>query len=136
MSLRLIICIILAFAAPTLADASSPWVSSAWKEYNVLLAKQCPSRHVDLIVAGQYDNFLESFERGLSPAVQHKVAGIADTYMQRKCSGVQYGSSCNMATSLEAFRKLNLMHRFVAYSCHTVRCEDAGICSQFPRATP
>jgi len=129
MTLRPILCIALALSTPTLARASS-----AWEQYDALLARQCPSRHVDLLVDGQYPDFLASFEHGLSPALRHKVAIYPNTL--HRCAGEQFGFSCETARSLEAYRRLNLMHRFVAYSCRNVRCEDMGICSQFPKAAP
>jgi len=129
MSLRQTLSIIAALLISAPASATS-----AWGDYDALLSRQCPSRHADLIVDGQYLDFLNSFEYTLPPAMQLNAKVRAD--IQHKCGGEQQGFSCEMARSLEAYRTLKLMHRFVAYTCHSVRCEEAGICSQFPKASP
>ena len=37
-----------------------------------------------------------------------------------------------MAVSLKAYDRLGLMGRFINYTCKTVKCEDAAICSRMP----
>jgi len=129
MSLRQTLCIIAALLISAPACATS-----AWDDYDALLSRQCPGRHADIIVDGQYLELLDSFEHTLPPTMRPNEKSRAD--IQRKCGGKQEGFSCEMAGSLEAYRTLKLMHRFVAYTCHSVRCEEAGICSQFPKVSP
>jgi hypothetical protein len=130
MPLRILAYVILALSMPASASASS-----AWEEYNAILAKQCPSHHADAIVGGQYLDLLDAYDSTLSRAVKKKVKIRAD--ISKKCSAEVAGFSCELGRSIEAYRQLGLLHNFATWSCHHIRCTgDYGICSQFPNEKP
>ncbi|MEI9927450.1 MAG: hypothetical protein WDN44_06765 [Sphingomonas sp.] len=73
---------------------------------------------------------LEAFERTLPARTRARAVRVADS--RRVCAKEQMGFSCEMATALNAYVRLDLMDRFVAFDCRTVKCEEQSICSRFP----
>jgi hypothetical protein len=125
--LRIATCIVLALALPSLARATP-----AWDNYNALLARQCPDRNVNFIPEDYLLALLNGFESTLSPSTRHAVRSHAD--IRHQCATEKMGFGCEMSRSLEAYRDMNLTHRFVAFACRNVRCEESAACSQLPKA--
>jgi hypothetical protein len=124
---RIAICIGLFLALTPLARATP-----AWDNYNALLARQCPDRNVHFIPEDYYLALLNGFERTLSPSIRHAVRSHAD--IRHQCANEKMGFGCEMSRSLEAYRVMKLTHRFVAFACHSIRCEEGATCSQLPKA--
>jgi hypothetical protein len=121
---------LLALAWPIASCADT----TAWRAWEHGLHRQCPNNHVEWVPDGAYDDLLGAFESSLALPTQIKIARIVD--YEHRCADEQMGFSCEMATSLDAYRRLGLLKLFVEFGCAHVKCEDDALCSEFPgRAT-
>ena len=96
------------------------------RPWEVAVARQCPSRHLERMCDGCYDDFLAGFERALPKATQSKITRLAD--YQHRCRDEVAGFSCEMAVHLDAMKQLGLFNRFVDYGCTHYTCSYAGHC--------
>lgn len=110
--------------------ASTAQSDIGWRAWEHGLHRACPNRHADWIADGSYTELIDAFARTLAARTRAQVAKTANS--QRLCAKEQIGFSCEMATALNAYRRLGLMDRFVKFNCRTVKCEERSICSRFP----
>ena len=110
--------------------ASTAQSDTGWRAWERGLHRACPGRHADWIADGSYTELIDAFAHTLPARTRAQIAKAADS--QRLCAKEQIGFSCEMATELDAYRRLGLMDRFVAFSCRAVKCEERSICSRFP----
>ena|SRR5579862_9246634 len=104
---------------------------SAWAVYNRSLEQSCPGRHVDWVFDGGYGDLLFAFELTLPAQTRGKIMQVAD--LKHRCASETIGFACEFGWSLEAYRRLGVLKRFVSYGCDHVRCEEAALCSEFPK---
>jgi len=109
-------------------SAPDPW--AAWKRD---LSRSCPSRDVELMGDGGYDEFLGAFYNTLTVSEKHRMDAVVD--YRKACANETMGFGCEMSRNLYAAQKLGLLHRLVMFACRTVRCEEAASCSRFPRGS-
>ena len=109
----------------TAADAQD-----IWRDWTRLTSVQCPSHHVDWMCGDCQLSVIEAFDQTLSERDQRQVVRVAD--LKRKCENEQMGFTCEFVESLEAYKKLGLMNRFVNFGCRAVKCEEAALCSRMP----
>ena len=109
-------------------SASSPW--TAWERE---LSRSCPSRHVELMGDGGYDEFLGAFYGTLTRTEKHRMNAAAD--IPKACAREKMGFGCEMSRNLYAAQQLGLLHKLVIFGCRTVKCEEGALCSQFPRGS-
>jgi hypothetical protein len=102
---------------------------TTWDMYNARLAQRCPERNVGL-VPDVYLAIIEAFEKTLTPSAVNAARARAD--IGHQCADEWMGFYCEMAMSLEAYRQLGLLDRFVSFSCHYIRCEEGAECSELP----
>lgn len=117
-SLPLSLIVLALLASEARALDTGPWEAA--------VAKQCPSRHLEWMCDGCYDDFLDGFERRLPKATQSKITKIAD--YARRCRAEVGGFSCEMAVHVDAMRRLGLFKRFVDYSCTEYSCSFQANC--------
>ena len=123
---------LLALAGPIMSCAHAD--IKAWQVWEQDLRRQCPSRHVEWVAGGGYDELLGAFESSLARHAQKRILQIVD--YSHRCAGEEIGFACEMAISLDAFRKMGLLKRFVEFGCAHVKCEEAALCSKFPHTRP
>ena len=121
---------LLALAGPITSYAGV----TAWQVWEQDLRRQCPSKHVEWVADGSYDELLGAFEASLALPTQKKIAQIVD--YSHRCASEEIGFACEMATSLDAFRKMGLLKSFVEFGCAHVKCEEVALCSEFPGRSP
>ena len=119
-SLRFLLPVFCLAATSASALDMGPWEAA--------VARQCPSRHLEWMCDGCYDDFLDGFERTLPKATQSKIHKIAD--YSRRCREDVAGFSCEMAVHVDAMRRLGLFKRFVNYSCAEYSCSFAAHCTR------
>ena len=117
-------------AAAAAASLISGSTDRAWHDWVRLSHEQCAARHVDWICGDCYLNLIDGFYSTLSLNEKQAVEHIADTSQQ--CATEKMGFECEAGRSFLAYRKLDLMHRFVRYGCRTVKCEYVASCSRLP----
>ena len=105
-----------------------------WDDWTTTLHRECPSHNVEMMSDGGYLDFLDQFSRTLPRATRQRFDHVAD--IGRQCAKEQLGFYCEMGQSLYAAQKLGLMHKIVSFGCHTVKCEEAAICSRYPGRLP
>jgi len=115
----------LALIFPALAFART---TNAWQAWEYELHRQCPSRHVEWIGDGGYDELLVEFDKTLPPHTRSRILNIAEKEMDRACAGTE-GFSCEMSEYLDIFQRLRLLTRFTRFGCTRVKCEEVAICS-------
>ena len=115
----------------TFAISGHAAAPTIWNEYRDLLAKDCPSHHVDWIFFDGYIDLTEGFAQRFPPATSKAVEVIAD--IPHRCADVM-GFTCTMERSLVAYKQLNLLGRFVKFACLKVKCEEPAVCSRVPGA--
>ena len=101
---------------------------TAWQAWEYDLHRRCPSNHVEWVADGGYDELLGAFESSLPTPTQKKIARIVD--YDHRCADEKAGFSCEMAMSLDAFRRLGLLELFVEFGCAHVKCEDVALCGE------
>ncbi|HWX34824.1 MAG TPA: hypothetical protein VNZ53_46280 [Steroidobacteraceae bacterium] len=114
----------LAWPIPSLAE------KTAWEAWERNLHRQCPNNHVEWVADGGYDELIGAFQSSLSVATQKEVVRIAD--YGHRCAHEELGFGCEMATYLDAYRRLRLLSLFVEFGCANVKCEEVALCSKFP----
>jgi hypothetical protein len=72
---------------------------------------------------------VEAFGASLNERQRQQVAHVAGF---RRCADEGAGLGCEFTASLDAYKKLGLMHRFVRFGCAAVKCEEAAVCSRMP----
>ena len=117
-------------AAPSMAADTRAAYFSAWE---AAAHKKCPARHIELMGTG-HDELLAAFARTIPAATHRRATRIAD-YAHR-CSDEIAGFTCEMAVYVDAYRRLGVFDRLVAFTCAKVKCEEGAICSQFPGRRP
>jgi len=125
---------VIAAVAAVLLVAASPAAAlndGNWKHWRDLAGHQCPSHHVDWVGDGEWLRLTVGFESTLTRAQRHRLGSLVASN-SGPCAGEVAGFSCEMAVSLNAYDRLGLMGRFTKYTCKTVKCEDAAICSRMP----
>ena len=98
------------------------------RPWEAAVARQCPSRHLERMCDGCYDEFLGGFERTLPKATQSKITRLAD--YSHRCREEIAGFSCEMAVHVDAMKRLGVFERFVAYGCKQYTCSFAGHCTR------
>jgi hypothetical protein len=104
---------------------------SAWNLWERDLNRTCPTHHVAWIYDGGYDELLYAFEKALPDKTRMAVKQVAD--LTRRCASERMGFSCEMGWSLETYRRLGLLGRFVRFGCKEVQCEEPALCSRLPK---
>ena len=104
---------------------------ASWEHWREFAARDCPTHHVDWVCDGCYLRLTVGFENTLTKGERHRLDRlVADN--SGPCADEIAGFSCEMAVSLKAYDSLSLMPRFAKYTCRSVKCEDAAICSRMP----
>lgn len=98
----------------------------SWKAWERELHRQCPENHVEWIGDSRYDDLLGAFIHTLPSSTQRKITALAD--YQHRCAKEVGGFSCEMAVHLDAFNRLGLLKRFVAFGCRQYKCDDVALC--------
>ena len=109
-------------------SAPNPWIG--WERE---LSRNCPGRHVEMMGDGGYDEFLGAFYKTLTPTERRRMDAAAD--VRKACASETMGFECEMSRNLYAAQKLGLLHKFVMFGCHAVKCEEGALCSQFPHGS-
>ncbi len=107
--------------------------ADTWKDWQALLQKSCPTRHVDWTCDGCWTQLTGAFEDTLAAADQRKISRVRDV---RACEQETIGFSCEMGASLDAYKRVGLLRRFVTFGCRAVKCEEVALCSRFPDHAP
>jgi len=102
-----------------------------WRVWEYGLARACPSRHVELMGDGYYDDFLAAFDRSLRQGDRSRLAQTAD--LRRRCAHEEVGFSCEMVNTIRAAQQRGLLETMIAFGCRTVKCEEGAMCSRLPR---
>jgi hypothetical protein len=123
----LMLAFISTFAAQSIANPPC-----AWELWDRGLERSCPDRHVQWVADGGYLDLLAAFEATLPQQSQAQVRRGTD--FKHRCASEEIGFACEMGVSLEMYRSLGLLDRFISFGCSHVRCEEPALCSQFPRA--
>jgi hypothetical protein len=123
---RLLTFLLVVCATRAFADTSDGW--AVWSRN---LKQMCPGRRVEWVEDGGYLDLLYAFEATLPEKMRDLVRRTGD--INSRCSDEKIGFSCEMSVSLETYKRLGLMRRFVAFGCREVRCEEPALCSKFPR---
>jgi hypothetical protein len=97
-----------------------------WQAWQSELHRQCPANHVDWIYGDGYDELAGGFVRTLPLQTRKKMDAIAD--YQHRCASETMGFSCELAVNLDAFRRLGLLKKFVAFGCNHYRCSEPALC--------
>lgn len=118
----------------TLIVALTAWPALAmndadWDHWRQLSRRQCPNHHVTWVCDGCYLQLTVGFAHTLTRSEQMQLVKVTEF---ARCADEVAGFSCEMAVSLKAYDQLGLMHRFVNYTCKTVKCEEAALCSRMP----
>jgi hypothetical protein len=87
--------------APSVASAQFAASQQVWESE---LNQRCPSRHVEWIPDGSYDDVIAAYDAGLSPNLQREARRIAD--YSHRCSHEVAGSSCEWAAYIDAYWRL------------------------------
>ena len=115
----------MALACPLTASAAP----TTWDLWEQKTRMACSTRHVEWIGNSTYDELLEAFEKTLPFAQTKRISRMAD--LNKRCASEIAGRSCEMNASLQVFRRLGLLDRFVKFGCRNVKCEDVALCSHF-----
>jgi len=127
MKIRTVLALIAAAFVPLYVVAKDV---DAWHLWEHELSQSCPNRHVEWVADGGYLDLLDAFEKSLPQELQVAVRKAA--HLEDRCASEQIGFSCEMAWSLDAYRRLGLLSRFTQWGCKEVKCEEAALCSKFP----
>lgn len=100
---------------------------SAWEDYDQLLSRYCPGRHVGWLADGAWDQFFARFEETLTPAQRNAIR--AQSEVERRCADEQFGFYCERSWMLEAYKTVKVLKNFASYSCRHVRCTEPALCS-------
>jgi hypothetical protein len=102
------------FLALAVLASAAPAVQSAPKSpYIAELNRQCPTRELQDLSAGDLELIMEGFEGRLTPAQRHKV----EDAVGYQCARIEAGLTCGNNASLDTFRRLGLLRRFVGEAC-------------------
>jgi hypothetical protein len=125
------VAVVLSILLALTATATETAAPSIWKDWEDASHRICPSRHVPWVGDGGYLGLLDAFESTLPNRTRDLIRQRADH--PHRCASERAGFSCEMAASLDAYKTLRLLNRFVSFGCGHVRCEEYSLCSQFPR---
>jgi hypothetical protein len=115
-------------AAVLLSLAASAAFAANIDTWQSSTARLCPSRHLDWICDGCWDDFLADFESTLPRTTRKRITRIAD-YAHR-CEKEVAGFSCEMSVHVDAMDRLGLLKRFVSWGCAHYSCEDLAVCTR------
>jgi hypothetical protein len=108
----------LLLATPALARAAPP---AALPEF----ARQCPTRHLGNMTAGDLEDLMEDFQSRLTPAQTR----VAQDMVGYRCARVEAGLSCGNAATVDAYRRFHLLKAFVREACASGwTCRSFGDC--------
>lgn len=107
--------------------------TDTWREWQVLLQKSCPKNHVDWACDSCWTQLTGAFEDTLGTSDRQKLSRVRDYH---GCEQEKIGLSCEMGASLEAYKRVRLLQRFVSFGCRAVKCEEVALCSRFPNHAP
>jgi hypothetical protein len=96
------------------------------RPYVAELNRQCPGRALQDLTAGDLELIMEGFTPRLAPA---QLRAVQDAVGYR-CARIEAGLTCANTASLDVFRRLGVLPRFV----HDV-CASAWTCRGFAACT-
>jgi hypothetical protein len=95
--------------------------------YVAELNRQCRARDLQDLTAGDLELIMEGFEDRLTLAQRHKVQDAVGY----RCARIEAGLTCGNTASLDAFRRLGVLKRFVTEACASGwSCKGFGDCVQ------
>lgn len=99
----------------------------AMTPYVAALNRQCPSRKLEDLSAGDLELIMEGFVERLTPAQRRQVE---DTVGER-CARIEAGLTCANTASLDAFCRLGVLRSFAGEACATTwTCRAFADCTQ------
>jgi len=108
------------------AFGTSAGEGSAWNMWMAELKRRCPSRHVEWVGDGGYDDLLGNFEVTLPAKTQRKLDRLED--FSHHCQTAN-GFTCEMLVSVDAYRVSDLIKRFASFGCRHYRCAEIAMCT-------
>lgn len=91
------------------------------------LARQCPGRGLQDLSAGDLGLIMEGFVDRLTPDQRRQVQDAVG----RRCARIEAGLTCANVASLDTFRRLGVLPRFVGEVCATRwTCRAVADCAQ------
>ena len=114
--------------AALLASAAA---AEPWSQWQAMIERRCPDNHVEWICDACWIDLLGGFEATLPARTRGRIGRMAD--IRRGCAGQPSGAYCEATRSLAAYQRLRLLPRFARFSCRTIKCEAATLCSRMPR---
>ncbi len=85
----------------------------AMDPYVAELNRQCPTRDLQDLSAGDLERIMEGFEDRLTLAQRHRIQDAVGY----RCARIEAGLTCGNVASLDAFRRLGLLRSFVTEAC-------------------
>jgi hypothetical protein len=124
---RLVAALALVLIASASHAAPKTPYDRAMTPYIAELNRQCPGRKLEDLSAGGLELIMEGFVERLTPAQRRQVQ---DTVGER-CARIEAGLTCANTASLDAFRRLGVLRRFVDEACATTwTCRAFADCTQ------
>lgn len=123
--------LVVALASVLIASAShaapkAPY-DRAMTPYVVELNRQCPSRKLEGLSAGDLELIMEGFVERLTPAQRRQVQDTVGV----RCARIEAGLTCANTASLDAFRRLGVLRSFAGEACATAwTCRAFADCTQ------
>jgi hypothetical protein len=119
--------VVVCVAAPAAYAAPKTPYHRAVDPFVAELNRQCPGRDLQDLSAGDLELIMEGFEDRLTLAQRHKV----EDAVGYRCARIEAGLTCGNTASLDAFRRLGVLPRFVAEACATPwTCRAFADCAQ------
>jgi hypothetical protein len=115
-------------AAPAMTNAAphTPY-DRAMRPFIAELDRQCPGRRLQDLSAGDLELVMEGFEERLAPAQRRQVQDAVGY----RCARIEAGLTCGNVASLDVFRRIGVLPRFVHEVCATTwTCRGFADCAQ------
>ena len=96
---------------------------------NVLLQRDCPSKHLDYLDSADFNGAVDPFRNSLSSAERQQLDQTADP--AKACTDATAPASCENLAYIKAATKLKLLPRFASKICTLpLACSAESRCSE------